>query len=223
MHTATLHSMLTKHLFIIFCFYFIRRYLHCNPPKGETHEASTYGKKIAVYWVYNHLIHGDTRRPFIHQATTESGGPWRFITWNVKLWIGFYAREKSDAWFLSVHHVDPDKCDTPASFIPFTRLHSNANRIEFCKSRQQAVHVVGARRDTGKRLTYDKMCILVYIYVTCGVTSLSTAEDQTRGSTRLIPRIEIGQRGFVCFLWRTSGTNAIPVAEQAPTEERNRR
>ena len=59
--------------------------------------------------------------------------------------------------------MDPDKGDTPPSFIPFTRLHSNANRIEFCKSLQRTINVAGARRDTGKRLNYDKMCILVYI------------------------------------------------------------
>ena len=55
-----------------------------------------------------------------------------YLTSNAKLWIGFLAREKSDARFLSVHHVDPDKGETPPSFIPLTTFHSRATRIKFC-------------------------------------------------------------------------------------------
>ena len=40
-----------------------------------------------------------------------------YFAMNVKLLVGFLMREKSEAWFLSVNYVNPDKGEKPCQVL----------------------------------------------------------------------------------------------------------
>ena len=61
-----------------------------------------------------------------------------YFAMDVKLLIGFLIREKSEAWFLSVNHVDPDKGETLSCFIPSITLHSIV-KWEICNQEDQGI------------------------------------------------------------------------------------